>query len=79
MPPKKVKIAYRTYYVTLSDARCRYVFTTNEMSYVEAKYIYDKLHLCENEGCRLYLKENAYDEDDDLCIDGENIEYKDCD
>ena len=75
MPPKNQKIAFRTYYVELSDARYATAMITDEMSYQEAKAIYDKLH--PGKDCRLYLKETAYDEYDDIIFTDENIDYKD--
>lgn len=75
MPPKKQKIAFYTYHVELSDTCYRTAMKTDEMSYQEAKAIYDKLH--PGKGCRLYLKETAYDAYDDIVFTGENMDYKD--
>lgn len=75
MPPRKQEIAFLTYHVELSDARHKIAMKTDEMSYREAKAIYDKLH--PGKDCRLYLKENAYDRYDNIVAAGENMCYKD--
>lgn len=75
MPPKNQKIASRVYYVELYDARYKTAMKTDEMSYQEAKAIYDKLH--PGRGCRLYLKETAYDEYGVVVFIDEDIDYKD--
>lgn len=69
------KVKYRTYFVVLSDAHYEYAMTTEEMPYNEAKKIYDAIKPLT--GTRLYLRETAYDENDNIIFSGENMEYKD--
>lgn len=68
-------ISSRTYHIELSDAHFELAVKTDEMSYQEAKAIYDKLR--PGKGCRLYIKETAYDECDNIVFTGENMDYKD--